>query len=213
MARTGRRAMLRPTQGTQPCNCFPNSCQIVSAVPRSVVAQKAADAAWFAWSGIGAHRADARLGMIQREITLRVRRPTAQQIERAKAVLAIKDEAELAKLPRLADAYARRVLSLAEADETLTVPLQAIRIGDLGVCAIPFEAFAEIGLDIKRRSPFPKTMVLGIANGANGYLPTPEQHKLGGYETWLGTNRVQEDASVILTDNLLAMLTELAKEE
>ncbi len=151
--------------------------------------------------------------MIQREITLRVRRPTAQQIERAKAVLAIKDEAELAKLPRLADAYARRVLSLAEADETLTVPLQAIRIGDLGVCAIPFEAFAEIGLDIKRRSPFPKTMVLGIANGANGYLPTPEQHKLGGYETWLGTNRVQEDASVILTDNLLAMLTELAKEE
>ena len=176
-----------------------------------IVAQKAADAAWFAWSGIGAHRADARLGMLQREVTLRVRRPTAEQIERAKAVLAVKDEAELAKLPRLADAYARRVLSLAEADETLTVLLQAVRIGDLGVCAIPFEAVAEIGLDLKRRSPFPRTMVLGIANGTNGYLPTPEQHKLGGYETWLGTNRVQEDASVILSDQLLQMLAELAK--
>jgi hypothetical protein len=27
-------------------------------------------------------------------------------------------------------------------------------------------------------------MVISIANGYNGYLPTPEQHKLGGYETW-----------------------------
>ena len=54
-------------------------------------------------------------------------------------------------------------------------------------------------------------MVIGLANGNNGYLPTPEQHKLGGYETWLGSNRVQEDASVILTNNLLEMLAELAK--
>ncbi len=23
-----------------------------------------------------------------------------------------------------------------------------------------------------------------LANGYNGYLPTPEQHALGGYETW-----------------------------
>ena len=77
--------------------------------------------------------------------------------------------------------------------------VQAMRIGDLAVCAIPFEAFVEIGLDLKKRSPFPRTMVIGLANGRNGYLPTPEQHKLGGYETWLGTT-VQEDASVILTE-------------
>ena len=23
-----------------------------------------------------------------------------------------------------------------------------------------------------------------LANGCSGYIPTPEQHKLGGYETW-----------------------------
>jgi hypothetical protein len=56
-------------------------------------------------------------------------------------------------------------------------------------------------------------MTIGIANGSYGYLPTPEQHQLGGYETWLGTNRVQEDSSVILTDQLLEMLAELAKEK
>lgn len=175
-----------------------------------IVAQKAADAAWHARAGIETHQADAPLGMLQREVTLKVRRPTPEQMERAKAVLAVKDEAELAKLPRLAEAYARRTLSLAEAGETLSVPVQALRIGDLAVCAIPFETFAEIGLELKRRSPFARTMVIGIANGYNGYLPTPEQHALGGYETWLGTNRVQLDASVILTDQLLEMLTELA---
>ena len=53
-------------------------------------------------------------------------------------------------------------------------------------------------------------MVIGLANGRHGYLPTPEHHKLGGYETWLGTNIVQEDASVILVKNLLEMMQELA---
>ena len=178
-----------------------------------IVARKAADAAWFAWKKIDAHHSDARLGMIEREITLKMRCPTAEQIERAKNILATKDEAELAKLPRLAEPYARRTLSLAKGPETLSIPLQTLRIGDLAVCAIPFETLVEIGLDLKKRSPFPRTIVLGVTNGYNGYLPTPEQHELGGYETWLGTCRVQEDASVIITDQLLEMLGELAKGE
>ncbi len=176
-----------------------------------IVARKAADAAWFASTAIESHRSDVRLGMLQREVTLRIRRPTAEQVKRAEAVLAVTDEAERAKLPGLAEAYARRTLSLAKAEETLSAQVQAVRIGDLAVCTLPFETFVEIGLELKRRSPFPRTMVLGIANGYNGYLPTPEQHKLGGYETWLGTNRVQLDASVVLTDNLLEMLGELKK--
>jgi hypothetical protein len=55
-------------------------------------------------------------------------------------------------------------------------------------------------------------MVIGLANGRPGYLPTPEQHRLGGYETWLGTNIVQEETSVILTSNLLEMMGELKAE-
>ena len=178
-----------------------------------IVAQKAADAAWHARAKIAAYSPDARLGMIQREVTLRRRRPTAEQIAAAEAVLAVKDEAARAELPRRAEAYARRTLSLAKEEETLTVQLQALRIGDLAVCAIPFETFAEIGLELKKRSPMPITMVISIANGKHGYLPTPEQHRLGGYETWLGINVVQEDASVILTNNLLEMLVELNNAE
>jgi len=89
------------------------------------------------------------------------------------------------------------------------VTLQAVRIGDFAICAIPFETFVETGLELKQRSPFARTMVISIANGYHGYLPTPEQHALGGYETWLGTCRVQEDASVTIIDQLLKMLEEL----
>ena len=33
-------------------------------------------------------------------------------------------------------------------------------------------------------SPFKNTFTIELANGHYGYLPTPEQHLLGGYETW-----------------------------
>jgi hypothetical protein len=175
-----------------------------------IVAQKAADAAWFARNKIEKHRSDLTLGMVEREVTLQLRKPTDEQIADARAVLAVKDPAKQAELPRLAADYARRILSRADSSEsTLVAQLQAVRIGDFAVCGIPFETFCEIGLDLKDRSPFPRTMVIGLANAKNGYLPTPEQHRLGGYETWLGTNYVQEDTSVILTKNLLEMLGEL----
>ncbi len=179
-----------------------------------IVAQKAADTAWLAQRKIEKHHSDVRLGMIQREVTLKYRKPTAEQIAEAKAVLAVTDKEAIEKLPRLAQNYARNVISAAERpEETLTVQLQAIRIGDLAVCGIPFETFVEIGLDLKKRSPFPQTMVIGLANGRHGYLPTLEQHPLGGYETWIGTNVVEEDTSVILTNHLLEMLAELKKAE
>ena len=175
-----------------------------------IVAQKAADAAWFAHRKIEQHRSDVPLGMVERDVLLKYRRPTDEQLAEAKEVLAVTDEEDIKKQPRLAQHYARNTVRAAEREEdTLAVKVQAIRIGDFAVCTIPFEVFAEIGLDLKARSPFPQTMVISAANGRYGYLPTPEQHKLGGYETWLGTNQVEEEASVILTDNLLEMLAEL----
>lgn len=178
-----------------------------------IVAQKAADTAWLAQQKIDKHASHVRLGMQQRELTLKLRKPSAEDVAAAKAVLAVKDKAAVEQLPRLAKNYASSVVGAAEdANESLTVQLQAIRIGDYAVCAIPFETFVEIGLDLKKRSPFSKTMVVGLANGRHGYLPTPEQHRLGGYETWLGTNRVEEEASVKIMDQLLEMLAELKKE-
>ena len=179
-----------------------------------IVAQKAADTAWLAQQKIVQHQSEVKLRILQREIELKYRQPSEEQVADAKTVLAASTEEEIKRLPPLAQHYARNVIRAAERQEqTLIVKLQAIQIGDLVVCGIPFETFVEIGLELKDTSPFPQTMVIGLANGRYGYLPTPEQHRLGGYETWLGTNHVQEDASTILVSNLQEMMAELKNQK
>ena len=66
-----------------------------------------------------------------------------------------------------------------------------------------------MGLDPKARAPFAKAFTLSLANGAYGYLPTAAQHRLGGYETWLGTNVLEIDAATNITDLLLRMAGEM----
>jgi hypothetical protein len=175
-----------------------------------IVAQKAADAAWFAHRAIASHDPAPKLGMVERQVELRFRRPAEEDIAAARKVLGATVKEEIEALPRLAQHYAASVLAAAErAEETITVPVQAIRVGDLAICGLPFEVLVEIGLELREKSPFGETMVIGLANGRHGYLPNPKQHALGGYETWIGTNTVEVDSSEILTKHLLEMLGEL----
>jgi len=64
-------------------------------------------------------------------------------------------------------------------------------------------------LELKAQSPLKPSFTIELANGGYGYLPTPEQHKLGGYETWLGTNKVEVQSSVKIVNALLEMFAEL----
>jgi neutral ceramidase len=107
--------------------------------------------------------------------------------------------------------YAERTIARAAAPSEVEVVLQALRIGGLAIVAIPFEVFVEIGLEIREKSPFEQTFAISLANGSEGYLPTPRHHALGGYETWLGTNRVETHASEKIVDGLLQMLARLAE--
>jgi hypothetical protein len=175
-----------------------------------IVAGEAADVAWQAVRDIPKHQKDVILGVRQRLVTLKYRKPSKEQLLYAQAILAIKDKEAIERLPRLAQHYASAAISAANRpEETVDVIVQAIRVGDAVLCAVPFETFAETGLELKQKSPFGRTIVVGIANGRHGYLPTPRQHELGGYETWLGTNTVQKDASEIVVKNLVEMMGEL----
>ena len=121
------------------------------------------------------------LGVAQKEIQLGVRLPAEGEVKRAEEILANAKGRELRGLDEI---YARETFLLKDYPGEVSLVIQSIRIGDLGIAAIPCEVFAEIGLEIKARSPFKPTFTIELANGYNGYLPTPEQHKLGGYETW-----------------------------
>lgn len=148
-----------------------------------------------------------KLGSVTRELKLKMRKPTAEMQHWFQQVMAKPDDAE--KYHRYEKNYADRVKKLEEGPDEISIPLQVVRIGDLAIAAIPFETFVEIGLEIKERSPFADTFTIELANDYRGYLPTPEQHRLGGYETWMGTNRVQLDASELIMAATLDMMREL----
>ena len=147
------------------------------------------------------------LGAAKEELTLAVRKPTDEQMAYAKMILAKPEDAK--PYHRHEKTYANRVQTLHESPDEISIVLQAFRIGDLGICAIPFEVFVEIGLEMKAESPLEQTFVVSLANGTNGYLPTAKQHKLGGYETWLGTNKVEFEAASKIVDRLLSMFKSL----
>lgn len=107
--------------------------------------------------------------------------------------------------------YAQRTKRLSEyTSKETTLPVQILRIGDICIGTMPCEVFCEIGLDFKSRSPIQPSFMIELAHGYYGYLPTPRHIQLGGYETWIGTNRLEATASEKLLSNLLQMAGELA---
>ncbi|MCE9530002.1 MAG: neutral/alkaline non-lysosomal ceramidase N-terminal domain-containing protein [Planctomycetes bacterium] len=150
------------------------------------------------------------LAAAEKDIELGVRKPTAAEIERAKKLLdEQKGAASLKGMPAI---YANETVNMAKYPDKVTAKLQALRIGELGITAIPCEVFTEIGLDIKKRSPLKKTFTVSLGNGYNGYLPTPAQHQLGGYETWRARSSYLEvEASPKILDVLMELLKQVAK--
>ena len=178
-----------------------------------VVATKAATAAWRAVKNIETYHDNPPIAMLQREVELRYRVPSDSELAKARKILALPPK-ERETIHRKSSSYASHTLRFAapDAPRTEKVIVQAIRIGDQAIVSMPFEVLVEIGLEIKDKSPFPHTFLIELANGGYGYLPPPNQHELGGYETWLGTSRFLPNASTLLTRNLLEMLKELSQQ-
>src|SRR4029079_7903399 len=53
---------------------------------------------------------------------------------------------------------------------------------DVAVLALPGEIFVELGLAIKKASPFKHTFIAELANGSIGYVPNREAYPQGNYE-------------------------------
>src|SRR5678815_4915719 len=127
--------------------------------------------------------------------------------DRAKEVVAKLGDSLPQSQPEI---YAKEALYLHDRPKA-ELKLQALRIGDLGITAIPNEVFAITGLKLKKQSPFSLTFNIELANGAEGYIPPPEQHALGGYTTWPArTAGLEVQAETRIVDILLSMLEEVS---
>lgn len=140
----------------------------------------AANALW-AWNEAG-FVADIPLAGAMEEIILQPRPPaTAEDIAKAQE---IEDRLAAGQKVLMGErSFQRRVRRFeAEPPQPRATVVQALRVGDLAIVGAPGEFFVELGLEIKRRSPFAQTMVLELANDSVGYIPTMRAFEEGAYE-------------------------------
>ncbi len=152
------------------------------------------------------HRARVPLAMREAKLPLRYRLCDDARLGWAKGLAATIGDRLPNNLPEI---YALEQLHLHDWRETEIV-LQALRVGDLAVAALPNEVFALTGLKLKTQSPLPLTMNVELANGGDGYIPPPEQHALGGYTTWAArTAGLETNAEPRITATLLGLLEDV----
>jgi hypothetical protein len=147
------------------------------------------------------------LVMREAKLNLSFRVPNAERLAWARKLA---DELN-GRLPQtLPQVYALEQIYLHERPSA-ELKLQALRIGTLGIAAIPNEVFAITGLKIKAQSPLQPTFNVELANGAEGYIPPPEQHKLGGYTTWPArTAGLEPTAEPKIVEAVVRLLEEVA---
>jgi len=88
----------------------------------------------------------------------------------------------------------------------LLTDVQALRINDSVLVSMPGEVFVEAQLAIKEKSPFPHTIVVGLANDYVGYVPTRAAFGEGGYEV------VDRPEPLLVTEDALGILVMTALE-
>jgi len=196
-------AMTNGTSGDANCNDYTKPRQPYTYI---TVGEDAAYAAyktiqWFDWVPIV---------MEEARLTLPIRMPPAAEVAEAKQAVA----KFAGRKPKTVDeVYARETVILSQTPPVRELKLQAIRLGGLGIATMPNEVFGITGLSIKKESPLRPTFNIELANGYDGYLPPPDQHKLGGYTTWRARSScLEEQAEPKIRSQVLKLLARVAKE-
>ena len=91
-----------------------------------------------------------------------------------------------------------------ESGPDVEVRLTAFKIGDLVLCGLSGELMNEIGMEVKKGSPFSGTFVVTHCNGSSGYVCTDKAFSEGGYEVQV--TRLMPGAEGPLTRKFLELI-------
>jgi hypothetical protein len=107
---------------------------------------------------------------------------TPQQIAEAREILRTTPDDRGANFMKLVRAY--RTVDVADRQgRPYQVEVQALCLGpDVAWVSLPGEVFVELGLALKRRSPFTRTFLVELANESIGYIPDRRSYAEGNYE-------------------------------
>jgi hypothetical protein len=98
----------------------------------------------------------------------------------------LKNISAMEKLARIQDKIAtlkiHKAINDGSGEDTIEAEIMGIRIGDCVLVSSPTEALVEIGLNIKKASPFKYTFIAAFSNGYMHYGPPVDTYSMGGYE-------------------------------
>jgi hypothetical protein len=119
------------------------------------------------------------------------------------------------QLPFLDEVRACTIVDVAlldtRGDGLMPMEVQAIRLDDeTAIVCLPGEVFVELGLAIKRASPFARTLVIELCNDDPAYIPTRKAFAEGSYETV--NSRVQSGGGEKMVEAAVRLLGELTKQ-
>lgn len=189
------------------CNCG-NPDDPDRKFTKETVGESVAQAALRAWKTIK-FSDDVPLAMREENMTLAIRKPSAEDVAQAKAYLKSHDATRM----NTEYVFAQETVGIDQMPPTTTFKVQTIRIGNLGIVAVPVQPYAWTGLQIRQHSPFPQTFTICLANGSKGYIPTDRDFELGGYTTWrVRTNCLAKGSEEKIRQLALEMLRKVAQE-
>ena len=136
-----------------------------------------------------------------------MQRFTAAEIEQARKDM---DKIGTSDLSFLDQVKAYKIMDVqTRGGSTIPLEVQAFRLSDeVAVVGLPGEVFVEIGLAIKKASPFPVTLVIELCQDDVAYVPTRKAFAEGSYETV--NSRIAPGGGEVMTDMAIGLLKELA---
>lgn len=120
------------------------------------------------------------------DVSLTVRKPDTDELEAAKKIVAQSSYESLKGIDfgAMQKLYAREQVLLHEFPDTVELPVQAFKIGDIVIGALGGEFFAETGLALKAQLAPYHYFTITLANDYVGYVCPAHEIERGGYETW-----------------------------
>ncbi len=122
-----------------------------------------------------------RLAAGRAVIEVPVQKFTPAELEQAKKDM---DKIGARDLSFLEQVRAYKIVDIQSRGSSIPLEVQAFRLSDeVAVVGLPGEVFVDIGLAIKKASPFPTTLVIELCQDDVAYVPTRKAFAEGSYET------------------------------
>jgi hypothetical protein len=138
-------------------------------------------------------------------LTVPLQEPTPEQLEDAHSKVSKLGDTNTDFFTKV---VAVKMLDLERLGTTRRMEVQVFRLdADTAIVCLPCEIFVELGLAIKKASPFPNTTVISICNDRPSYVPTLKAFDEGSYE--ITNARVKPGAGEMLVEAAVKLLNEL----